>query len=652
MLPLIRKAKAGRLTGTATEASEPQRFSPLPITLLLRSAQDAHGLQHGDYKRYAVHCSSRLRRLRTGIDYTCSASKRSSRYAPAVLDASTLIEQAQGDGRFLQISLMEAERAWAQAMDVKEQVIAATASVAADGTPGNAAVSQVVGEEGQRRALHTRHQRRYVRRRLARARVHAQRLQRLCEAAREWVPALTRWDVSAYAAWMGGLSLMERGEQWNVAASHLEEASRVYRALADTLVQVAPARAQPYRDRVTEVDKAARFCRRQAGDAAAAADGNGDAGRRAHHEEALERWAAQEAVREWRQYLATLTARRRLDADASNAAVDEQTAVDAAVRTSWCGHAVVIDHSVANDVAAAAAAAAAPEASTERPTSLLQWYQRATRFLSTKPARAARLYAQCVALTGAALERQPTNDAWRLLDAHLRYQHARAVVAQSAQRGDYGAAQTAARQAMELFGMKTVLYEMLEQDTAYFRMQAALQAARIRWDAVDRHRRANGESPLQQQVSTAVEVYALCSEALTAAASLAQTVSSSDAISAPTAGAAEVPRLSELTPERLAQSTREARALRCQAAARHALALEVLSEQLHSGVAMRDTRSYMVDRLDAYVVTDEVVRLPPPYTPVPSKPFVFDLAADAVRYPEWPERPAAKSGFLSRWFGR
>eukprot|EP00166_Cyanidium_caldarium_P003214 ctg_313.g179 len=258
-----------------------------------------------------------------------------------------------------------------------------------------------------------------------------------------------------------------------------------------------------------------------------------------------------------------------------------------------------------------------------------------------------------MALTGAALERQPANDAWRLLDAHLRYQHARAVVAQSGQRGNYGAAQAAVQQAMELFGISAVLYEMLEQDKAYFRVQAALQAARKRWDAVDRHRRANGESPVQQRVSAAVEVYALCSEALTVAASLAQTLSSSDAIVAPTAGAAEVPRLSELTPERLAQSTREARALRCQAAAQHVLALEELSEQLRSGVAVRDTRSYMVDRLDAYVVTDEVVRLPPSYTPVPSKPFVFDLAADAVRYPEWPERAAAaKSGFLSRWFGR
>ncbi|KAK1863856.1 hypothetical protein I4F81_006410 [Pyropia yezoensis] len=82
-------------------APPPPRVA-LPLLATIKAAQGAHGLAHGDYRRYRRYCSRRLHRLRV----TCKATHAKARYTPHPITAAAVAAEP----RLLEVPLMTAEQ--------------------------------------------------------------------------------------------------------------------------------------------------------------------------------------------------------------------------------------------------------------------------------------------------------------------------------------------------------------------------------------------------------------------------------------------------------------------------------------------------------------------------------------------------------------
>ena len=91
-------------------------FSIYKVLSMTKNAQSQNGLKHGDYKRYRSYCSKRLKRIRKGIKFTYGKGK----FAKRDLSLENINEFK--DPRILQIPLYNAERAWAYAMSLKQDL--------------------------------------------------------------------------------------------------------------------------------------------------------------------------------------------------------------------------------------------------------------------------------------------------------------------------------------------------------------------------------------------------------------------------------------------------------------------------------------------------------------------------------------------------
>ena len=91
----------------------------LPLT---KSLQSKHGLRHGDYQRYRGYCSRRLARLRKVLKIVQGERKKFTKkdVTIALLEqAVTVNNEISNEAKHLQVPLMNAERAWAYAMQLK-----------------------------------------------------------------------------------------------------------------------------------------------------------------------------------------------------------------------------------------------------------------------------------------------------------------------------------------------------------------------------------------------------------------------------------------------------------------------------------------------------------------------------------------------------
>jgi signal recognition particle subunit SRP68 len=83
---------------------------------MVKNAQSQNGLKHGDYKRYRHYCNRRLKRIRKALKFTYGRGK----FVNKPLTETNITELK--DGRALQIPLYNAERAWAYAMSLRQEL--------------------------------------------------------------------------------------------------------------------------------------------------------------------------------------------------------------------------------------------------------------------------------------------------------------------------------------------------------------------------------------------------------------------------------------------------------------------------------------------------------------------------------------------------
>eukprot|EP00218_Dolichomastix_sp_CCMP3274_P013143 CAMPEP_0170144186 /NCGR_PEP_ID=MMETSP0033_2-20121228/13339_1 /TAXON_ID=195969 /ORGANISM="Dolichomastix tenuilepis, Strain CCMP3274" /LENGTH=603 /DNA_ID=CAMNT_0010380671 /DNA_START=14 /DNA_END=1825 /DNA_ORIENTATION=+ len=215
-------AEAEAEVADATGEQPMPRNVAFPLLQMLKTAQEQHGLRHDDYGRYRQYCARRLRRLHKALKFTHGKD----RYQARVVEARMCT-----DSRWLEMLLINAERAWAAAMEAK-------------------------GEDEQ-----TRERRQIAQRKLRRAAKVAAELARIAGEVGEPRAAL---EAEAYSSWMGGVALMENELKgaWDGALALLDRARRVWEQLS----RVGDLdHAAMCRSRLQQLEPLIRYCRYKRG---------------------------------------------------------------------------------------------------------------------------------------------------------------------------------------------------------------------------------------------------------------------------------------------------------------------------------------------------------------------------------------------------
>mmetsp|Transcript_12941 Transcript_12941/g.27476 ORF Transcript_12941/g.27476 Transcript_12941/m.27476 type:complete len:601 (-) Transcript_12941:276-2078(-) len=199
----------------------------LDILNLVKTSHAQHGLRHGDYSRYRQYCSRRLHRLRKSSGLTHGKG----RFARRPLEPRLV-----RDGGQLMLALYSSERAWAYAMQLKRETSAAE----------------------PRPKYHAMH-------RLRKAARWSASLAQLCAVRSDKRTAL---EADAYCGFMHGNMHLE-WEEWAPALQQLKRTRTICAELSKASI---PEQVPLYKQMIEEVEPSIRFCaynlRRAGGDTA------------------------------------------------------------------------------------------------------------------------------------------------------------------------------------------------------------------------------------------------------------------------------------------------------------------------------------------------------------------------------------------------
>ncbi|XP_075701427.1 signal recognition particle subunit SRP68 [Rhinoderma darwinii] len=194
----------------------------LEILQIIKESQQQHGMRHGDFQRYRGYCSRRLRRLRKTLNF-----KMGNRHK---FTGKKVTVEMLSDNRYLLLILMDAERAWSYAMQLKME---------ANTEP--------------RKRFH-------LLSRLRKAVKRGEELERLCDSDR--VDAKTKLEAQAYSAYLNGMLQFEQ-QQWQAAMKAFNKCKTIYEKLASAFTE---EQAVLYNQRVEEISPNIRYCAYNIGD--------------------------------------------------------------------------------------------------------------------------------------------------------------------------------------------------------------------------------------------------------------------------------------------------------------------------------------------------------------------------------------------------
>uniref|UniRef100_A0A8C7HIQ0 Signal recognition particle subunit SRP68 n=1 Tax=Oncorhynchus kisutch TaxID=8019 RepID=A0A8C7HIQ0_ONCKI len=173
------------------------------------------------------YCSRRLRRLRKTLGFKCGNRHK---FTGKKVTVEMLSDNRYADNRYLLLVLMEAERAWSYAMQLKQE---------ANTEP--------------RKRFH-------LLSRLRKAAKHGERLEKLCESPR--VDAKTKLEAQAYTSYLSGMVRFEL-QEWKAAMEAFNKCKTIYEKLASAFTEEL---AVLYHQRVEEISPNIRYCAYNIGD--------------------------------------------------------------------------------------------------------------------------------------------------------------------------------------------------------------------------------------------------------------------------------------------------------------------------------------------------------------------------------------------------
>lgn len=188
-----------------------------------RSLQSQNGLRHGDYNRYRRLCTRKVHRLKSTLNLSNGRHRYKHVPMPDVINSP----------KFVQLLVVQAERAWAYAVTLKSEYALGEAKA-----PGRI----------RHRYIHKFHR-------------AAHWSRKLLELAQRTCDTRTQLEASAYSLWMIGLALTEAGE-YAKAIVHLEDSITSYNELIkDSLDVVFAGSSKAYRHRITDLEPVLRVCK-------------------------------------------------------------------------------------------------------------------------------------------------------------------------------------------------------------------------------------------------------------------------------------------------------------------------------------------------------------------------------------------------------
>ncbi|KAK8773124.1 hypothetical protein V5799_012369 [Amblyomma americanum] len=227
----VEKAPGDQPTEVKPAEEPPKTVLTLEILQMIKDAQQKHGLRHGDYQRYRGYCSRRLRRLRKSLHFL---QGNKHRYQGREVTEELL---TSGDPRYILMIVVQCERAWAHAMQLRQE---------ANTEP--------------RKRFH-------LFGRLRKAVKHAQALELLCTSSPR-CDARCKLEAQAYCAYLEG-TLSTELQQWKEAMESFSKAQTIYEKLAQALGEGQRAL---YQQRVDELSPSLRYCAYNIGDETAISD--------------------------------------------------------------------------------------------------------------------------------------------------------------------------------------------------------------------------------------------------------------------------------------------------------------------------------------------------------------------------------------------
>ena len=165
----------------------------LSVYRTLRTTQAQQGLKHGDFLRYRKYCSRRLLRLYKSLKHSHGKGK---------YEANPLKAEDVTEARFFLIPLMNAERAWAHAMEIKKET-----------------------ENAKNVLARTRH---HMVKKLRKANKWAEEFAKVCSTRATKRTAL---ESEAYASFVKGNYLLEVEERWSAALQLFLQTRAIYEQL-------------------------------------------------------------------------------------------------------------------------------------------------------------------------------------------------------------------------------------------------------------------------------------------------------------------------------------------------------------------------------------------------------------------------------------
>ncbi|KAH0629516.1 hypothetical protein JD844_011621 [Phrynosoma platyrhinos] len=225
------KPKSGDGLGDSLGLEIKVSITSTSVLQIVKESQQQHGLRHGDFQRYR---SAGVGEVGAGhvILLLCLTSALDFRpYVGAEAEQANLLLPIMS--RYLLLILMDAERAWSYAMQLKQE---------ANTEP--------------RKRFH-------LLSRLRKAVKHAEELERLCESNR--VDAKTKLEAQAYTAYLTGMLRFEH-QKWKAAMEAFNKCKTIYEKLASAFTD---EQAILYNQRVEEISPNIRYCAYNIGDQSA-----------------------------------------------------------------------------------------------------------------------------------------------------------------------------------------------------------------------------------------------------------------------------------------------------------------------------------------------------------------------------------------------
>ena len=196
------------------------KIHSIPILKIIKVAQSQHGMRHASYNNYRNYCSRKIRRVKHALNFkNHKMEKKKEKYIKREMTANHYKVKQE----YLMIPLFSAERAWAHAMEMKEN------------------------NSNNKRVKH------HIRRKMSKASAQSKLLFKFIQDSSD---DKTQLEAQSYSLWMQGVYALEM-KQWKESLTLLSSSQKLF----EQLKNIGDKEFQQIcEERLSNIEPSIRFC--------------------------------------------------------------------------------------------------------------------------------------------------------------------------------------------------------------------------------------------------------------------------------------------------------------------------------------------------------------------------------------------------------